>query len=232
MFESLSARLARLLAYFFVITLVILQAGCRGEESNKPEGYTPPEQDVDSQITQHENESAYETVLRQLKKNPDNIKARYHLAQLYYRDGIYDKAVENYRLVLKAQPERGFVYFRLATSLSRLQRYEEALEAFKESITRLPDTSVPVAYNNMAIAYGQLGRYQEEIDALRKALEYRPRYASALYNLGATMLKTGDIEGALEQYETLNEIDLTMAQALKKEIDKAAGAGQNTTIDK
>lgn len=222
----------RLLAYLFLFTFVILHSGCEGEKSNKPPGYKKTKQesqaksDVDSRITQYENESAYETVLRKLKKHPGSIKARFHLAQLYYRDGIYDKAVENYRLVLKAQPDRGFVYFRLATSLNRLGRYEEALEVFQEAVKRLPDTTVPVAYNNMGIAYGKLGRYQEEIDSLQKALEYRPKYASALYNLGVTYLKVDDIEGARQQYEKLNEYDLTMAKALQKEIDKAS-AGQH-----
>ena len=221
-------RISRPALFFFLLTLVVLQPGCRSEKSNKPPGYTKPaEKVVVNKYAPNPNESAYETVLRELKNNPDNLKEIYHLADLYYRDGKYEKAIENYRKVLSREPDRGFVYLRLATSLNRIQRYEEALEAYRKAIPLLAKPEV--AYNNMGITYGKLGRYQEEIDAMRKAIEFRPRYASARYNLGVTLLKVGDIEGARQQYEAINEFDLTMAAALLKEINKAERSRGSTT---
>ena len=117
---------------------------------------------------------------------------------------------------------------RLGTSLNQLHRYEEALAAFQQAIPKLSDPAV--AYNNMGITYGKLGRYQEEIAALRNAIEHRPRYASARYNLGVTLLRVGNLEDARRQYEALNEFDLTMAQALQAEIDRAL-SGQEAKKD-
>ena len=104
-------------------------------------------------------------------------------------------------------------------ALSRLGRLEEALDAFNHAIAKLKDPTI--AYNNMGIAYGRLGRYQDEIDVLQKAIKLRPRYASARYNLGVTLIKVGDLEGAREQYRELNKFDLTIAKALLGEIEKA-----------
>jgi tetratricopeptide (TPR) repeat protein len=192
---------------------------CQRQESNKPEGSRQTSQVNKNRDIPLTNENAYETVLRDLQADPNNMKAVYHLGDLYFRDGLYEKAVENFRRVVAADPSRGYVFLQLGTALSRLQRYEEALDAFSQAVDKLKDPTV--AYNNMGIAYGKLGRYQDEIKALGKALEYRPRYAAARYNLGVTLIKVGDLEGARQQYQALNEFDLTMAKALLDEIEKA-----------
>ena len=200
--------------------IMILQPACQRQESNKPAGSRKPEPVNVNRDIPLTNESAYATVFRQLKKDPNNLKAIYHLGDLYFRDGEYEKAVENFRRVVTADPSRGYVYYQLATALSRLNRPEESLEPFNQAVAKLRNPAI--AYNNLGIAYGRLGRYQEEIDALRNALKYRPQYAAARYNLGATLIKVGDLEGAREQYEALNKFDLTIAKALLKEIEKAA----------
>ena len=214
-------RLKSLLLPVLLIGVVMLASGCQNQEGNKPAG-SQPTQEVRRDIPLT-NENAYETVLRELQEDPNNILALYHLGDLYFRDGKYDKAVENFQKVVAADPSRGYVFFQMGTALSRIGRLEEALDAFAKAIPQLKHPEV--AYNNMGIAYGRLGRYQDEIAAMKKAIELRPRYASARYNLGVTQIKVGDLEGAREQYEALNKFDLTIAKALLKEIEKAAPAG-------
>jgi len=211
-----------LLAILLCIAVLTLQSACQRDQSNKPEGHrqsAPITVNRDIPLT---NENAYDTVIRELEKDPNNLKAIYHLGDLYFRDGVYDKAVENFRKVVAADPSRGYVFYQMGTALSRSDHPEEAIEAFKQAIPKLREPAF--AYNNMGITYGRLGRYEEEIDALKKAIKSRPRYASAYYNLGVTQIKVGDLKGAREQYEALNKLDLTMAKALLKEIEKAAPA--------
>jgi tetratricopeptide (TPR) repeat protein len=212
--------LKHLLTVVLVTTCFMLQSGCQRQESNKPRGHQQSAQVAATRETPTANESPYDTILRELQTDPDNVEALYHLGDLYYRDGLYEKAVENFRKVVDQDPDRGYVYLKLGTSLNRLQRFAEALDAFGNAVANLQDPAI--AYNNMGITYGKLGRYQEEIDALQKALNSRPRYASARYNLGVTLIKVGNLDGARQQYQALNEFDLTMAQALLDEIEKAA----------
>jgi len=63
-----------------------------------------------------------------------------------------------------------------------------------------------------------MDRLDEEIAAFNKALEIRPRYSSARFNLALIYLKKGDRQSALAQYEALKEFDVTMADELKKKI--------------
>lgn len=205
-----------------LIGVVILQPACKRQESNKPEGSQPPAQTEGRRDIPLYNENAYDEVLRELQAHPDNIQALYHLGDLYFRDGRYEKAVESFRKVLAADPSRGYVFFRMGTALNRLKRYEEALDAFKHALSNNLKNPT-VAYNNMGITFGKLGRFQEEIGALKQAIALRPRYSSARYNLGVTLIKVGDIDGAREQYQALNEFDVTIAKALLKEINKAPG---------
>jgi len=211
-----------LLTILLCTAVFTLQSACQREQSNKPEGHQQSVQPTVNRDIPLTNENAYDTVLRELEKDPNNLKAIYHLGDLYFRDGVYDKAVENFRKVVAADPSRGYVFFQMGTALSRSDHPEEAIEAFKQAIPKLRDPAV--AYNNMGITYGRLGRYEDEIDALQKAIKHRSRYASARYNLGVTLIKVGDLKGAREQYEALNKFDLTIAKALLKEIEKAAPA--------
>jgi tetratricopeptide (TPR) repeat protein len=79
----------------------------------------------------------------------------------------------------------------------------------------------PVLYNNMGVAYGKLGRFNEEISTLKKAIRLRPTYASARYNLGVTYLKTKNRKDAMKEYEALKVFDEGTAEALMKEIKAA-----------
>jgi tetratricopeptide (TPR) repeat protein len=207
---------------FAAVFIMALPTGCQRQESNKPQGRQQTPAVVVNKDIPLANESAYVTVLRKLKNDPDNLEAIYHLGDLYYRDGDYEKAVVNFRRVLEQEPDRGYLYLKLGTALNRMQRYPEALEALTKAVANLQNPVV--AYNNMGITYGKLGRFQEEIEVLEKAIKLRPRYASARYNLGVTLLKVGDVDGARLQYQALNEFDLTMARALQQEIEKSAPA--------
>jgi tetratricopeptide (TPR) repeat protein len=59
-----------------------------------------------------------------------------------------------------------------------LDRYEEALEAFKKAGDR------PAAYNNLGYCYFLQGKYEKAIAAFEKAIEIKPSfYPSANENL-------------------------------------------------
>ena len=106
-------RLKSILLPVLLIGVFILFSGCQRQESNKPEGSQPTvEVNRDIPLT---NENAYETVLRELQEDPNNILALYHLGDLYFRDGKYDKAVENFQKVVAADPSRGYVFFQMGT---------------------------------------------------------------------------------------------------------------------
>jgi tetratricopeptide (TPR) repeat protein len=166
----------------------------------------------------YSSESVYEEVQKQLQKNPNDVDATYHLAQLYEGNGQYAQAIETYKKVIKLKPDMGYAYFKIGTDYDRLNQSAEAIKFFKEAEKYMPDYAV--LYNNMGVAYGNLGKYKEEIAALKKALKLRPRYTAARFNLGIAYIKTGNKKAAKQEYEELNNYDQGAADSLLKEINK------------
>ncbi len=173
---------------------------------------------------QYSYENVFEEVLRQVQADPKDENALYHLADLYDRQGQYQKAVETYRKVLVINPNRDYVYFKMGTAYSRLGQPVQAVEVLAEATSHLPEN--PVVWNNLGIAYGKLGRVDKEVESLHRALKIRPRYASARFNLAVVYLKKGDKAAAKAQYDELKTFDETLAQELLSRFN--AGEGQHS----
>ncbi|MBU0680814.1 MAG: tetratricopeptide repeat protein [Proteobacteria bacterium] len=192
--------------------------GCeQGDNNTDTAGSVGNEQATNA----YSSENVFEKVLRQVQADPQNEDALYHLADLYDRQGSYQKAVDTYRQVLAINPERAYVYFKMGTAYSRMGQAAQAVEVLSQATVHLPKN--PVAWNNLGIAYGKLEQLDKEIEALRRALEIRPRYASARFNLAMTYLKKGDTAAARAQYEELKTFDGTMAQELLSRLGDEEG---------
>lgn len=156
-------------------------------------------------------------VKAKLEKDPRDADAWFHLADLYERSGMYPQEVDALEKLIAVAPERGYTYIKLGNTFNRLGKHAEAVEQFRKGTKYLPTN--PVLYNNMAFAYGKMGKTTEQIRALKKAIKLRAQYATARYNLGIVYVHQGKKKDAMVQYRKLMDIDKTMAEQLKKEID-------------
>lgn len=161
--------------------------------------------------------SDFEIVREQVKNDPKDAGAWYHLAEIYERAEAYPEEIDALKHVISLKPEMGYTYFKLGTTYNRIERYQDAVTNFLKAAQYIHNQ--PMIYNNLAISYGKLGKTDNEIAALKKALAMRPKYAIARYNLGLACLKKGDLEEARKQYQVLKTLDEGAAAALKKEID-------------
>ena len=211
--DEMTKQLLKNTSVFLLLAMiaVLLLPGC----GKKQEEEKPVVSDAQA-LNEYSSDNVFVQVYRQVQAEPDNVDALYHLADLYDRQGQYQKAVDTFKKVLELNPNRNFAYFKLGTAYSRLNQNEKAVEALKEAAKHLPHN--PIVMNNLGIAYGKLNRLDDEIAAFKKALEIRPRYASGRFNLALVYLKKGDRQSAMEQYEELEKFDLTMAAELKKRI--------------
>ncbi len=161
--------------------------------------------------------SLFEEVKEQTIKNPNDVEAWYHLADLYDRSEMYREEVDALQKVIAIDPGKRTVYAKLGSAYNRLDQYQEAVKNFKIAVKYFPKNAL--LFNNLAVSYGKIGKAQEEIAALEKAISLRPRYSTARYNLGMVLLRQGKPELALKQYNELKKFDEGAAAALKKEID-------------
>jgi len=196
-----------------MLLILPLNFSCGRKES-------PDKRMTSKTLNTYPTESVFDEVKKKLEKNPEDVDALYHLADLYDRNSQYTEAIDTYKKVVKLKPDMGYAYLKMATAYGRLNKPAEGIPVFKKAIKYMPDN--PVAYNNLGVAYGRLNKFNEEIDALKKAIKLRPSYAAARYNLGVTYLKVGNKKGALSEYDSLKQFDEGTAEALMKEIRKAS----------
>ena len=97
-----------------------------------------------------------------------------------------------------------FGYFNFGYSYGKLEKYQKAIDAYKEAIEIKPDFHE--AYNSMGVAYGKLKKYQKAIDAFKKAIEIKPDFHEAYYNTGYAYVKLNKYQKAIDAYKRTIEI--------------------------
>ncbi len=110
------------------------------------------------------------------------------------------------------------MYFHQGSLLMRGCDYERAERAFLTYLRLFPDAeNAPEAVNAIGVANYYTGKFERAVARFREALEARPRYAAARFNLRSVftrlslygealaLRRAGDLDGALEKLKTLLE---------------------------
>src|SRR6266498_4753518 len=192
MMKKLLCFLFRMQLVMLLVFAVTLMASCKKEEPR-------PQEPSQKASNPYSTESVFDEVKQKLLKNPNDLDALFHIADLYERDSQYGEALDAYKKIISLKPDSGYVYFKMGTAYDQLNRSGEAVNSFKTAIKYMPKNAV--AHNNLGVAYGKLGKFNDEITALKKAVQLRPSYSTARYNLGITYLKTGNKKAATQEYE-------------------------------
>ena len=69
-----------------------------------------------------------------VEKNPGNSLNRYGLANEYFKAGKYEEAIDQIRVYFTLKDDEGAAYRMLAEALLKLNRKEEAKEAYLKGI--------------------------------------------------------------------------------------------------
>ena len=145
-----------------------------------------------------------------LTVHPDDALALFNLGTLLARQDDTKAALECLEKVVTHEPEWAEAHYTLGTVLLRQERYQEATKAFDRALECR--ATYPEAHFNRGNAHalrgleadGSLGYYELDcaINAYKTAIQQRPGYAAALYNLGMVYQRMGSAEGVRvwEQY--------------------------------
>ncbi|TDG09480.1 tetratricopeptide repeat protein [Paraburkholderia guartelaensis] len=109
---------------------------------------------------------------------------------------------------IKTNPRDVQAKFKRATILARLNRDDDAIEAFTELTQLYPE--LPEPYNNLAALYAKHGRYDEARVALETAVKANPSYGLAWENLGDLYLRLAD--ASYRRAQTLGHASATTQQ--------------------
>jgi tetratricopeptide (TPR) repeat protein len=124
---------------------------------------------------------------------PDDHLARFHLGTLYYTTSRFAAAETELRATIRLNPEFAKAHDTLGLTLEELGDDEAALGSYRRAIElgerqKLKD---PSPYLNLGKFLIAKNRYEESLQAFKKAVALDARSAEAAFQLGKTLNKLG-----------------------------------------
>ena len=125
-----------------------------------------------------------------------------------YNQGQTQPVLDQALKLLNEFPSSTFLHNICGAVNVGLQKYDEAVNAYKQAI--IIDPNYPNAYNNMGVALKEQGKLEEAIEAYNKALAIKPDNAEAYYNMGNALKEQGKLEEAIEAYTSQLKLIMPM----------------------
>jgi TonB family C-terminal domain len=163
-----------------------------------------------------------EQIKQKIAEKPNNSALYDQLGNLYVESGQSEGALGAYRQALVLEPNDFDAWMGIGKVEKHLGHSEAAIEAYKQAAqTPVPDNPQFEAFALMSLAeiYFEQQRYQEVVEAYKRALVYYSNFDPTDYmRLATAYLKLGDRESAMEQYRKLKEMGSSLAEQLLKQI--------------
>ena len=132
--------------------------------------------------------------------------------------GQEEKGLEEIRVFLQNNPKVWNAWFLLGWALRKLERFEDAKQAFLEALKYGGETN-PDTYNELSLCLVAEKKFDEAKKALQKAMAIDPDNTKIISNLGYIALAQGNNEEARKCFSIVLELDPKDAIAAA-ELDK------------
>ncbi len=127
------------------------------------------------------------------------IETLYNLGCRLKEDGNLEGAEQNFREIVKLNPNLPDSRYSLGVVLHLQGRHQEAVIHYQAAVDL--DPYFIKAYYNLANALLSCGRYEEALAATRATLRCDPTHADAHWLLGMLLLQSGDLRNGWREYE-------------------------------
>lgn len=133
------------------------------------------------------------------KLDSSNLECIAMLADLHIEQGNFEAAIGAYKYILTFEPDNADCYNYIGYLLWQMDRNEEAEEAYLKAIHFDPENYV--SYNNLGVIYlDEQGNSLKALTFFEKALQLKPDYTLASFNIGRSQEAQGQISEAAKQY--------------------------------
>jgi len=181
---------------------------------------------------------AKEAALKALRLDPNLAEAHLALGKvLFFSEIDLAGAMREYKRAIELKPNDATAHHWFGNdTLSALGRSEEAIAEVRRAVEL--DPLSPVINADLGTTFFYAHRYDDSARQLRKTLEIDPTFFYAHFNLGIVLQVTGDLAGAIAEYEKAKQLndDLlmsTMCAAAKAQAgDKDAALRMLSDLDK
>ena len=124
-----------------------------------------------------------------VKKSPDSAEAHYNLGIVYTFQGLWDRAMAQYRYSLELQPDSARAHTNLGFVYKSLGKLEEAAKETRYAVSMRPENTD--YRNNLGDIYMRQGKIDEAVREFQGALKIKPNDIEAHNNLAAAYVNQG-----------------------------------------
>jgi tetratricopeptide (TPR) repeat protein len=151
---------------------------------------------------------------RALELSPEDLEAREMMANQLVLRRLFDKAEEQYSILIKSYPEKAEYYFAMGELAKLQQKYEKALYYYRKTFELNPiaiealELAAEAAYN--------LQKYDVILDLTEQLLEYDETNTFYLRNFVDAAVRSGKYYDALDAANRIMEIEGRTPQILNQ----------------
>jgi tetratricopeptide (TPR) repeat protein len=156
--------------------------------------------------------AAIELLKDAVRAEPQQPVALNTLGAALESGGRLDEALEQFRNALRMEPGYGNARYNMANTLAAQGKFEEAAKGFRKVLADSPDDTA--ARSHLVAALMELGesadsegRLTAAAGSFREIVLLDPTNVEARNNLGVILARSGDMEGAIEQFEAALRAD-------------------------
>ncbi len=143
-------------------------------------------------------DNAMKTAKNLIKKYPEFISGKIRMAQILYKQGKKDEAINMYiKIIQTAKEEAQYVCYKdLSMIYYEQNEFKKAL-FYAQKAYNLKPHNVEVL-ENLATIYAKIGYYKEAIYILSDLLSFDKKNVQYMYNLGLLYEASGNLDKAIE----------------------------------
>ncbi|MEM9297608.1 MAG: tetratricopeptide repeat protein [Bacteroidota bacterium] len=191
--------------HFLILTVLIIVLGCKNENSELG----------DKLFSKGEYEKAVEAYTEYLRMQPRDIKTIYNRGRAFEELEEYDKALEDFRRVIKEDPLNVNAHLSIASDFYyRLKDYENTI-FFTEKAIKLEQDNV-LAHTLKGKGHQKLGQLNEAMSAYNDAISVDKEYSDAYLSRGSLRIYLKQNSKACSDFKLAASLGTTQAEALVK----------------
>ena len=148
---------------------------------------------------------AKEKLDRALKENTSNPKVHSARAMLFDRMGQPSQAESEFQVALRLAPSDPDVSNNYAVYLCQIGKTDEGVKRFEQTARNALYRTPWVAFTNAGVCLRSAKRHADAAKNFKQALQLRPNFAEAAYQLSDLEFGDGNLDDARKQVDTFLE---------------------------
>ena len=143
--------------------------------------------------------------------DPNNAVLYNNRGEVYLREGKIDKAIDNFNIAVKLQPELAVAYNNRGNAYLLIGDLDKAIEDYSRSIKHAPKDAM--SYSNRGVAYLRKGEVDKTIEDANKAIELDEKLSNAYYNRAEARLRLKEWDKAKADLTTAKKLGMDIVAA-------------------